>query len=479
MKESDVAPEAPMDLKNLYTRLPSVDRLLSHDRLSRLLGRHGNAALAEAVRQTLEQARRTIREQHALPPWAASDDSLAAAVGDRVAERQRMRMRPVFNLSGTVLHTNLGRAPMAEAAVDAVTATMREAATLEFDLQGAGRGHRDQAVSELLRELTGAEAACVVNNNAAAVLIMLSTVAAGREVILSRGEMVEIGGAFRMPDVMRQAGCRLVEVGATNRTHLKDYRNAITAETGLLLKVHTSNYAIQGFASSVAEAELAELARERGLPVATDLGSGALIDLAAHGLPHEPMPQQMIAAGVDLVSFSGDKLLGGPQAGLIIGKREWIDKIQQHPLKRALRCDKMTLAALEATLRLYLESDRLPETLPTLRLLTRPQTTMRASAERLRAPLAAALGTDYLVEDAACLSQIGSGSLPVDRLPSWALAVSPADGRGGTLERLAEALRALPRPVIGRLADGRLWLDLRCLEDETGFIDNLGSLARP
>ncbi|KMN35963.1 selenocysteine synthase [Chromobacterium sp. LK1] len=468
-----------MDLKTLYTRLPSVDRLLGHDRLARLLGRHGNAALTEAVRQTLEQARQYIREQHALPAWADSDDSLAAAIGDRVSQRQRMTMRPVFNLSGTVLHTNLGRAPMAEAAVDAVSAAMREAATLEFDLQGAGRGHRDQAVSELLRELTGAEAACVVNNNAAAVLIMLSTVAAGREVILSRGEMVEIGGAFRMPDVMRQAGCRLVEVGATNRTHLKDYRNAVTAETGLLLKVHTSNYAIQGFASSVSEAQLVELARERGLPVATDLGSGALIDLAAYGLPHEPMPQQMIAAGVDLVSFSGDKLLGGPQAGLIIGKREWIDKIQQHPLKRALRCDKMTLAALEATLRLYLEPDRLLETLPTLRRLSRPQAAMRASAERLRAPLASALGADYQVEDAACLSQIGSGSLPVDRLPSWALAVAPADGKGGTLERLAEALRALPRPVIGRLTDGRLWLDLRCLEDEAGFIANLESLPRP
>lgn len=462
-----------MELKNLYARLPSVDRLLNHRLLEKVVDRHGSAALAEAVRQTLDEARQHIRATNSLPGWAADEQQLAQAASQRVASRQQMQMRPVFNLSGTVLHTNLGRAPMAEAAVEAVSHAMRESVTLEYDLDGAGRGHRDHAISALLQELTGAEAACVVNNNAAAVLILLSTVAAGREVVVSRGELVEIGGAFRMPDVMRQAGCRLVEVGATNRTHLRDYQQAIHADTGLLMKVHTSNYHIEGFTHSVSEAELVELAHQHGLPAATDLGSGALIDLAAHGLPAEPMPQQMIAQGVDLVSFSGDKLLGGPQAGLIIGKKSWIDKIQQHPLKRALRCDKMTLAALEATLRLYLQPDKLTQQLPTLRRLTRPQAEMQEQAARLLDRLGSFAGAEFDTATAACLSQIGSGSLPVDRLPSWAITFSARDGRGSTLEALAQRLRSLPTPVIGRLNDGKLWLDLRCLEDEAAFLANL------
>lgn len=463
-----------MPLKNLYARLPSVDRLLNHPLLEKVLDRHGNAALAEAVRQTLDEARQHIRSNNSLPRWAEDEYQLAAQASQRVSTRQQVQIRPVFNLSGTVLHTNLGRAPMAEEAVAAVSRAMREAVTLEYDLDGAGRGHRDTAISELLQELTGAEAACVVNNNAAAVLIMLSTVAAGREVIVSRGELVEIGGAFRMPDVMRQAGCQLVEVGATNRTHLRDYSQAINPATGLLMKVHTSNYHIEGFTHSVSEVELAELAHHHGLPAATDLGSGALIDLSAYGLPAEPMPQQMIAQGVDLVSFSGDKLLGGPQAGLIIGKKSWIDKIQQHPLKRALRCDKMTLAALEATLRLYLQPDRLVRQLPTLRRLVRPQADMQQQALRLLPLLRDFAGSDFDTADHPCLSQIGSGSLPVDRLPSWAITFSPRDGRGSTLEALATRLRKLPAPVIGRLYDSKLWLDLRCLEDETAFLANLG-----
>ncbi|WP_374554912.1 L-seryl-tRNA(Sec) selenium transferase [Aquitalea pelogenes] len=462
-----------MPLKTLYSRLPSVDRLLNHPLVEKLIDRHGNAALTEAVRQTLDEARQHIRNTHSLPQWAEDEGQLAHAASQRVCARQQVQMRPVFNLSGTVLHTNLGRAPMAEEAVAAVSNAMREAVTLEYDLDGAGRGHRDSIISALLQELTGAEAACVVNNNAAAVLIMLSTVAAGREVIVSRGELVEIGGAFRMPDVMRQAGCQLVEVGATNRTHLRDYRQAITPDTGLLMKVHTSNYQIEGFTHSVSEAELATLAREHGLPVATDLGSGALVDLSAYGLPAEPMPQQMIAQGVDLVSFSGDKLLGGPQAGLIIGKQSWIDKIQKHPLKRALRCDKMTLAALEATLRLYLQPDKLVQQLPTLRRLTRPQAEIRQLAERLLPALSSYAGGGFDLGSSACLSQIGSGSLPVDRLPSWAITFSPRDGRGSTLEALAQQLRSLPSPVIGRLYDGKLWLDLRCLEDESAFLANL------
>ncbi|MCG9079948.1 L-seryl-tRNA(Sec) selenium transferase [Laribacter hongkongensis] len=458
---------------SLLSRLPGLDALLRLPATRHLITRHGRHAVSEAARAELEQLRAHVRQHAGWPQWFAGIDSLPPRLEAHCRRRQQPALRPVFNLTGTILHTNLGRAIQADAAIDAVRAVMRGAVTLEYDLDGAGRGHRDHAVSELLAELTGAEAACVVNNNAAAVLILLSTVATGREVIVSRGELVEIGGAFRMPDVMRQAGCRLVEVGATNRTHLRDYRDAIGPDTALLMKVHTSNYSIEGFSSSVPEADLVPLARQHGLPVATDLGSGALVDLAAWGLPAEPMPRDMLAAGLDLVSFSGDKLLGGPQAGLIVGRQEWIDRLQKHPLKRALRCDKLTLAALEATLRLYLEPDRLTDTLPTLRLLTRPQADIRQLAERLAGWLAAQLGPRWQVQAEACLSQIGSGSLPVDRLPSHAVTLAPADGRGKTLEQLATALRELEQPVIGRLKDGRLWLDLRSLEDEAAFRINL------
>ena len=465
------------DLRALFARLPGIDALLNHADLNLPLARHGRDAVVAAARQALDGARAHIRDHAVLPAWAGDAGALAQHIAANCADRQRLALRPVYNLTGTVLHTNLGRAVQAEAAVEAVTRAMRHAVTLEYDLDGAGRGHRDSAISELLASITGAEAACVVNNNAAAVLITLATLAAGREVIVSRGELVEIGGAFRMPDVMRQAGCRLVEVGATNRTHLRDYRDAIGAETALLMKVHTSNYAIEGFTASVSESELAPLAREHGLPLATDLGSGALIDLSRHGLPAEPMPQQMIAAGIDVVTFSGDKLLGGPQAGLIIGRRDWIERIQKHPLKRALRCDKLSLAALEATLRLYLEPDRLPDTLPTLRYLTRSQADIRAVAGRLLPALSRAAGDAFRVTDEACLSQIGSGSLPVDRLPGWAICIEPRDGRGKTLETFAQRLRELPSPVIGRLSAGKLWLDLRLLDDETGFCANLATLS--
>ena len=324
----------------------------------------------------------------------------------------------------------------------------------------------------MLCQITGAEDACIVNNNAAAVLLMLAATAGGSEVVVSRGELVEIGGAFRIPDVMRQAGCVLHEVGTTNRTHAKDYRQAVNDNTGLLMKVHTSNYSIEGFTKAVDEAALAEIGRELNIPVVADLGSGSLVDLSQYGLPKEPMPQEMIAAGVSLVSFSGDKLLGGPQAGIIVGKKALIARLQSHPLKRALRADKMTLAALEATLRLYLHPEKLAAELPTLRLLTRQADEIRLQGERMRAALAAHYA-DFDLRVEPCLSQIGSGSLPVDRLPSAALTLTPRDGRGSRLEALAARWRQLPVPVIGRIYDGRLWLDLRCLEDESRFMEML------
>ncbi|MDH8015997.1 L-seryl-tRNA(Sec) selenium transferase [Klebsiella pneumoniae] len=457
------------EIRALYTRLPAIDRLLRDPAFSSLLAQHGHSQVVAQLRQMLDEAREQIRQYQTLPDWSHDWPSACA---QRLTAGRQSALRPVFNLTGTVLHTNLGRAIQAESAVEAVASAMRAPVTLEYDLDDAGRGHRDRAIADLLCQITGAEDACIVNNNAAAVLLMLAATASGREVVVSRGELVEIGGAFRIPDVMRQAGCQLHEVGTTNRTHAKDYRQAVNDNTALLMKVHTSNYSIEGFTKAVDEAELAAIGRELDVPVVADLGSGSLVDLSQYGLPKEPMPQEMIAAGVSLVSFSGDKLLGGPQAGIIVGKRALIAQLQSHPLKRALRADKMTLAALEATLRLYQHPEALREKLPTLRLLTRPAEEIRRRAGRLQPGLAAHYA-DFAVSVAACQSQIGSGSLPVDRLPSAALTFTPHDGRGSRLEALAARWRALPCPVIGRIYDGRLWLDLRCLEDETRFMEML------
>lgn len=455
---------------NLYSQLPAADRLLRDPSFSDMLQSFGHTRVVSTLREMLDEAREHIRTQEVLPAW---NENWAVQTQTRLEASLRSALLPVFNLTGTVLHTNLGRALQAEAAVEAVAQVMRSPITLEYDLDGAARGHRDRALAELLCELTGAEDACIVNNNAAAVLLMLAACANGAEVVVSRGELVEIGGAFRIPDVMRQAGCTLVEVGTTNRTHLKDYRQAAGENTALLMKVHTSNYQIAGFTKAVDESELAELGNELNIPVVTDLGSGSLVDLSQWGLPPEPMPKQLISAGVSLVSFSGDKLLGGPQAGIIVGKKELIARLQQHPLKRALRADKMTLAALEATLRLYQHPETLAERLPTLRLLTRGEASINAQAQRLLPALQTHFGEQFEVRAEACLSQIGSGSLPVDRLPSAAITFTPKDGRGTTLAALTQRLREQEKPVIGRISDGRLWLDLRCLEDEKGFMEML------
>lgn len=454
-------------MKILFSQLPSVDSLLRQTEFQALSDRWGHRQLVTLLRQLQQQARQHIQQYQQLPDWC---QNWAQHASQRLEQTSTSGLQSVLNLSGTVLHTNLGRALLAEPAVNAVTRVMRSAVTLEYALDDAGRGHRDRALADLLCQLTGAEDACIVNNNAAAVLLMLAALAPGQEVVVSRGELVEIGGAFRIPDVMTQAGCRLREVGTTNRTHLKDYREVVNSDTALLMKVHTSNYQVQGFTKAVSEAELVALGNECNLPVISDLGSGSLIDLTQYGLPPEPMPQQLIAAGVSLVSFSGDKLLGGPQAGIIIGKKALIARLQQHPLKRALRVDKVTLAALEATLQLYLHPEKLAQQLPTLRLLTRTQSEIAHQAQRLLPVLQTALAGLFLVEIADCLSQIGSGSLPVERLPSVALTLTPSDGNGSTLLALAERLRAGDVPIIGRIHSGRLWFDLRTLEDDTLFI---------
>ncbi|MDR1528992.1 MAG: L-seryl-tRNA(Sec) selenium transferase [Burkholderiales bacterium] len=450
--------------QHLYRKLPSVDRVLSDPAAATLVDRYGATLTTAAIRALLDEAREYIKNRNTLPEWLPLIKLLARADA-RLDAQNQISLRPVFNLTGVVLHTNLGRARLADAAIDAATRVMREAVTLEYSLGAQSRGHRDAAVSELLRVLTGGEAACVVNNNAAAVLLMFAAIADDKEAIASRGELIEIGGSFRIPDVMRQAGCRLVEVGTTNRTHLEDYRNAINENTALMVKVHTSNYKIQGFTASVSEAELAALGRETGVPVAADLGSGTLIEFSDYGLTHETTPQELLRAGVDLVSFSGDKLLGGPQAGIVVGRAALIERLQKHPLKRALRCDKTTLAALEATLRLYLRPDNLAETLPTLRYLTRRVSDICADVERLLTVCRAYYGRTYIVESETCLSQIGSGSLPLDTLPSRALTFAARDGSGRTLECLSERWHVLPKPIIGRIQDAKLWLDLRALDD--------------
>jgi len=331
-----------------------------------------------------------------------------------------------------------------------------------------------------VRELTGAEAATVVNNNAAAVLLVLNTLAKGREAIVSRGELIEIGGAFRMPEIMRSAGARLVEVGTTNRTHVKDYVEAMSPKTGVLLKVHPSNYRIEGFTAQVAAASLAPVAHRHGVPLIDDLGSGTLVDLVRFGLPHEPTVAQAVAAA-DIVTFSGDKLLGGPQAGFIVGRADLVARINKNPLKRALRIDKTRFAALEATLKLYRDPDRLAERLPTLRLLTRPAHDIAAMAHRLRPAVQTKLGDGFLVEAVECRSEIGSGALPRETIPSAGLAIRPSVRRsaGHGLAGLAASLRCLPIPAIGRIENQTLLLDLRCLDDEKGFAANLASLKAP
>ncbi|MDO5103753.1 MAG: L-seryl-tRNA(Sec) selenium transferase [Lautropia sp.] len=515
-------------------RLPSVDALLQLPRVQTLVAEHGHTLTVSVIREVLAARRQSVAGQPgasgdaqrtrrgteavvgqsagvvaqtagervavaaamqgekeekeagrastgvAQPAWGKTDEAWAADIEASVAKRLSPRLKPVFNLTGTVLHTNLGRTQMPEEVVQAVVVAMRSPCNLEFDLGTGARGDRDDLVADLLREITGAEDATIVNNNAAAVLLMLNSLARGKEVIVSRGELVEIGGAFRIPDIMSRAGARLKEVGTTNRTHPADYRDAIGPKTAMLMKVHTSNYSVEGFTRSVPETQVADMAHEAGLPMVVDLGSGSLVDFTQWGLPHESTVQETIAAGADLVSFSGDKLLGGPQAGFIVGRKGLIARIKKNPLKRALRVGKLTLAAIEPLLRLYLSPEHLQSRLTTLRLLTRPQADIHQQSLRVQPALQQALGSDWQVSIEPMFSQIGSGALPVDVLPSYGCVLRRTDGKraGRHLKALAAALRGLPQPVIGRIADDALWLDLRCLDvtDEMMFSVQLSGL---
>ena len=457
--------------------LPSVDRLLNTGVLLRAQERHGRERVTAAVREHLTALRTTA---HANPQAGMPGvEAIAASIEASLDAFAQSSLRKVVNLTGTVLHTNLGRAVLPQAAIAALVEVASHPCNLEYDLDDGGRGERDAHVESLVAALTGAEASLVVNNNAAAVFLVLNTLAQRREVIVSRGELVEIGGQFRIPDIMSRSGAILREVGATNRTHLPDYANAIVPRTALLLKVHTSNYEVRGFTSSVAVEEVAALAREKTLPLVVDLGSGTLLDMRQWGLPHEPTVRESLAAGADLVTFSGDKLLGGPQCGVVAGRRDLVERLRKNPLKRALRVDKLVLASLEQVLRLYLDPERVVETLPTLRWLVRSTDAIRVVARRLADMLAGPLKNGFEVTVVDCTSQIGSGALPVDLLPSAGVRIGSTRARRERdrhVQAVQRALRELPVPILGRLEDHALLLDCRCLDDVESLLPSIAAL---
>jgi L-seryl-tRNA(Ser) seleniumtransferase len=418
----------------------------------RILLRQAQAALREAI---------VSAEAGAAPTRESLVHEIVRMAGAAAAADEPV-LKAVVNATGVVLHTNLGRALLAEPAIEAVMRAARSPVNLEYDLASGGRGDRDSLIEKELCALTGAEAATVVNNNAAAVLLALNSIADGREVIVSRGELIEIGGSFRIPDLMGRSGARLREVGTTNRTHADDYAAAIGPDTAMLLKVHPSNYRIVGFTAAVSLAELVQIGNAHKLPVMEDLGAGALIDMESYGLPREPVVAARITAGAGLVTFSGDKLLGGPQAGLIVGRRDLVERLKANPLRRALRCDKLTLAALAATLRLYLRSSDLGADLPTLRLLRRTPAELESTAKRARAILAERLGADFTIEVVVSASEIGSGALPAEEIESRALIITH---REHSPDAIAVLFRNARPPVIGRITDGAFQLDLRTVED--------------
>ncbi len=460
--------------------IPSVDRLLRSDIAEPLLAQYGKTKVTECIRLVLSHIREALVSQES--ESVIDDNVIIENVRVLLEADQQPSLKPVFNLTGTVLHTNLGRAPLPQVALDAILAIAKGATNLEFDLESGRRGDRHSHVAARLCALTGAEDAVVVNNNAAAVLLVLNTLANRKQVPVSRGELIEIGGAFRMPDIMARAGCKLIEVGTTNRTHRRDFEQAVNQRTALLMKVHTSNYMVQGFTAVVNEQTLANIAHDNGLPLLVDLGSGTLIDLTQHGLPAELTVQQVIAAGADLVTFSGDKLLGGPQAGIIAGNRKLIERIKRNPMMRAMRPDKLILAAIDSVLRLYSDPSQLARRLPALRLLTRDQEQLTQLAKRLCPVIQSILGERFSVTVQPCHSQIGSGAMPVEALPSAAVALQASGAKreqNRQLDQLAAALRRLPQPVIGRIEKNALVLDVRCLEDEDGFTDQLRHLVMP
>jgi len=464
--------------EHLLRSLPGVDEVLRWEEVVELLAHHPRPLVVEAARKAIGQLRAQILAETGTEEPDLSRPALVGRVQEILAAETTPNLRRVINATGVVLHTNLGRAVLAEAAREQLATIARGYSNLEIDLETGERGSRYSHVEELLIRLTGAEGALVVNNNAAAVLLALNTLARGKEVLVSRGQLVEIGGAFRIPEVMEWSGCRLVEVGTTNRTRLEDYRRAAGPDTALLLKVHTSNYRILGFTAEVGGGELVSLGQELGLPVMEDLGSGVLLDLSPYGLPGEPTVQESVAAGIDVITFSGDKLLGGPQAGIIVGKNRYLEAMKKNPLTRALRIDKLTLGALEATLRLYLNPGEVLEKLPVLRMLTVPLDTLAGRARALAGQIEAAVGPCLLVEVVREQSQVGGGAMPLAQLPTWAVALASPSL---TAAALAARLRQGEPPVLARIAAERVLLDVRTLQEgeEEEICTALAKICRP
>jgi L-seryl-tRNA(Ser) seleniumtransferase len=451
---------------SLLRELPSIDRLLNHARGAALLTRYNHDYVTQKCREALDRLRAGIRQGTVSD---LSDDAILNQVEHRIAVESQPGHIRVVNATGTILHTNLGRALLSQPAIDAILAVAGNPINLEYDLAAGKRGKREETLERLLIELTGAEAATVVNNNAAAVLLGLNSLAQGKEVIVSRGELIEIGGAFRIPEIMAKSGAILREVGATNRTHPADYENAINDNTALLLKVHTSNYKVVGFTAEVTLEQLVAIGRKNNLPVMEDLGSGALIDLSKYGLPKEPIVAERIQAGADVVTFSGDKILGGPQAGLMVGKKELIAKINKNHLQRALRCGKLTLAALEATLRRYRQSPNIVEEIPTLRAFTRPVDEVRAMGQSLLPKLESTLGKDFHLSLQDSTSQIGSGAMPTEELPTVVITI---EHEKLSANAIAKKFRQADPPIIGRIKDDQFLLDLRTIFDANDLIPN-------
>jgi L-seryl-tRNA(Ser) seleniumtransferase len=461
---------------DLFRALPSVSRLLAHPKAEPLLIRFNREYVVQGCRDILDELRSALGDGN-VDAAALEVDAILTTLEARLAGSAEATLQRVVNATGTVLHTNLGRALLAQTAVDAVVRAASHPINLEYDLAQGDRGQREMAVESLLMDLSGAEAATAVNNNAAAVLLALNTLAFGKEVIVSRGELIEIGGAFRIPDIMARSGAVLKEVGTTNRTHVSDYEHAITNRTALLLKVHTSNYRVVGFVAEVGLADLVVIGRQRGIPVMEDLGSGALVDLSRYNLPKEPVVAERIALGADIVTFSGDKLLGGPQAGLVVGRTALVKQMAANPLHRALRCGKLTVAALEATLRLYRESACIAHAIPTLRLFTRPLSDIENIAQRALPALASALGTGFRVSVQDSTSQIGSGALPTEEIPTKVIAIEH-DFMGP--HRIAGRFRQARPPIIGRIADDKFLLDARTIFDPLDLVPNWsGELEGP
>lgn len=447
------------DRRSLLRKLPAIDKLLASPLLVELEEAQPHRLIREAAQETVEMLRQQILDEQAELP-EMDIDAVVKKVAQRVMHKSQPSLRRVINVSGTVLHTNLGRAPLSQEALQAISEVAQGYSNLEYDLDKGVRGKRFTHVEELLCKLTGGEAATVVNNNAGAVMLSLAALAGGKSALVSRGELIEIGGSFRIPDIMAASGVRLVEVGTTNKTHLEDYEQALTSETSLVLKVHTSNYRILGFTHAVESQELVRFAHQHQVYVLEDLGSGLLIDLSGYGLPKEPTVRESLSSGIDIVTFSGDKLLGGPQAGMIVGKKEAIDKIRRHPMARALRIDKLTLAALEATLRLYLDPKKAFSKIPTLRMLSMPIEELHQCCQKLLSVLQQVLGHLADLEIVETHSTVGGGALPLAELPGWALSLRP---KQISLNDLAQYLRQGSPPVIGRIQDHRLIIDPRTL----------------